>query len=216
MGSSHCCPNRHRSGAGCKDRTKCCRPLPPRWTHRRQCPQIPRGRRSKLTPKMGRRSASLQGRSAHKAQALSRCAHGAGRRVGGRDGQRYLAAAEALFRTANSGNRRSRFCQPSRTSFRLRMPRHGSSRPRFISSRPPRKRRPHQRKDNAYAAIWSLLSSGLEPTDPLAAAIRDSEAQSAKEEPMRAVNAADKSDDRARRMKSRSCLPIGRMRLRFN
>lgn len=30
-----------------------------------------------------------------------------------------------------------------------------------------------QRKDNAYAAIWSLLSSGLEPTDPLAAAIRD-------------------------------------------
>ena len=57
-----------------------------------------------------------------------------------------------------------------------------------------------QRKDNAYAAIWSLLSSGLEPTDPLAAAIRDSEAQSAKEELMRAVNAADKSDDRARRL----------------
>jgi hypothetical protein len=58
-----------------------------------------------------------------------------------------------------------------------------------------------QRKDTAgYGAIWSLLSSGLEPTDPLTAAIRDSEVQRAKDELMRAVDSADKADDRARRL----------------
>jgi hypothetical protein len=58
-----------------------------------------------------------------------------------------------------------------------------------------------QRKDTAgFGAIWSLLDSGLEPTDPLAAAIHDNEAQRAKEELMRAVDAPDKGDDRARRL----------------
>jgi len=58
-----------------------------------------------------------------------------------------------------------------------------------------------QRKDTAgYGAILSLLDSGLEPTDPLAAAIRDGEAQRAKDELMRAVDAPDSGDDRARRL----------------
>ena len=58
-----------------------------------------------------------------------------------------------------------------------------------------------QRKDTAgYGAIWTLLGSGLEATDPLMAAIHDAEVQSAKEELMRAVNAPDQSDDRARRL----------------
>ena len=58
-----------------------------------------------------------------------------------------------------------------------------------------------QRKDTAgFGAIWSLLGSGLEPTDPLTAAIQDAEAQSAKAELMGAVDAADKADDRARRL----------------
>ena len=56
-----------------------------------------------------------------------------------------------------------------------------------------------QRKDTAgYGAVWTLLSSGLEPTDPLTAAIHDADAQRAKDELMRAVNATDQSDDRAR------------------
>ena len=58
-----------------------------------------------------------------------------------------------------------------------------------------------QRKDTAgYGSIWSLLNSGLEPTDPLAAAIQDAEVQRAKEELMQAVNAPDQGDDRARRL----------------
>jgi len=58
-----------------------------------------------------------------------------------------------------------------------------------------------QRRDTqAYAAIWSLLDSGLEPTDPLAAAIRESETQRAKEELMAAVNASAEGDERARRL----------------
>ena len=58
-----------------------------------------------------------------------------------------------------------------------------------------------QRRDNqAYAAIWSLLDSGLEPTDPLAAAIREGETQRAKEELMAAVNASAEGDERARRL----------------
>ncbi|MEI6034101.1 MAG: SbcC/MukB-like Walker B domain-containing protein [Verrucomicrobiae bacterium] len=58
-----------------------------------------------------------------------------------------------------------------------------------------------QRKDSAgFGAIWSLLDSGLEPTDPLAAAIRDTDARSAKDELMRAVDAPEAGDDRARRL----------------
>ena len=58
-----------------------------------------------------------------------------------------------------------------------------------------------QRKDTAgYGAIWSLLGSGLEPTDPLSAAIRDNEAQRAKDELMRAVDSVGDTDDRARRL----------------
>lgn len=49
-----------------------------------------------------------------------------------------------------------------------------------------------QRKDTAgYGPIWSLLKSGLEPTDPLMASVRDGEVQRAMEELMRAVNATD-------------------------
>ena len=58
-----------------------------------------------------------------------------------------------------------------------------------------------QRKDTAgYGAIWTLLGSGLEATDPLMAAFHDTEVQRAKEELMRAVNAPDQGDDRARRI----------------
>jgi hypothetical protein len=58
-----------------------------------------------------------------------------------------------------------------------------------------------QRRDAAaYGAIWRLLDSGLEPTDPLAAAIQQSEVQQAKEELMKAVDAPDQGDDRARRI----------------
>lgn len=57
-----------------------------------------------------------------------------------------------------------------------------------------------QRKDTAgFGAIWALLNSGLEPTDPLAAALRDAEARSAKDELMRALD-ADTADERARRL----------------
>jgi uncharacterized protein YPO0396 len=58
-----------------------------------------------------------------------------------------------------------------------------------------------QRKDTTgYGLIWTLLGSGLEATDPLMAAFHDAEVQRAKDELMRAVNAPDQSDDRARRL----------------
>lgn len=58
-----------------------------------------------------------------------------------------------------------------------------------------------QRRDTAgFAAIWRLLDSGLEPTDPLTAALQDGEVQRAKEELMRAVDAPDQGDERARRL----------------
>jgi hypothetical protein len=58
-----------------------------------------------------------------------------------------------------------------------------------------------QRRDTAgYGAIWRLLDSGLEPTDPLAAAIQEGEVKQAEEELMRAVDATDQGDDRARRL----------------
>lgn len=56
-----------------------------------------------------------------------------------------------------------------------------------------------QRRDVAgYGPIWQLLDTGLEPTDPLAAAVAQTEIQRAKEELMQAVNAPDSSDDRVR------------------
>ncbi len=58
-----------------------------------------------------------------------------------------------------------------------------------------------QRRDNqGYGAVWRLLDTGLEATDPLAAAIQEGEVQRAKEELMRAVDAPDQGDDRARRL----------------
>lgn len=58
-----------------------------------------------------------------------------------------------------------------------------------------------QRRDTAgYGAIWSLLQTGLEVTDPLLAAIPDNETQRAKEELMKAIDAPDRSEDRVRRL----------------
>lgn len=58
-----------------------------------------------------------------------------------------------------------------------------------------------QKKDSAgFAAIWRLLDSGLEATDPLTAAIQDSEVRQAEAELMKAVDAPDQGDDRARRL----------------
>lgn len=57
-----------------------------------------------------------------------------------------------------------------------------------------------QRKDTAYEAIWQLLESGLEASDPLLAAIKDKDIQRAKEELMAAVNAPDQGDERACRL----------------
>ena len=57
------------------------------------------------------------------------------------------------------------------------------------------------RRDTAgFASIWRLLDSGLEPTDPLAAALQGTEIQRAKDELMKAVDVADSSDERARRL----------------
>ena len=74
---------------------------------------------------------------------------------------------------------------------------------RYLTSQPVGKYRYRisQRKDTAsLGPIWALLSTGLEPTDPLAAAIHDSEVQRAKDELMRAVDASENSDDRAQRL----------------
>ena len=57
-----------------------------------------------------------------------------------------------------------------------------------------------QRRDPAFSAIWSLLDTGLELSDPLSAAIPEPEVQRAKEELMKAVDAPDDKDDRARRL----------------
>jgi uncharacterized protein YPO0396 len=52
-----------------------------------------------------------------------------------------------------------------------------------------------QKRDTAgYGAIWRLLDSGLEPTDPLAAAIQESEIQRAKEQLMKAVDGAERKN----------------------
>ena len=53
----------------------------------------------------------------------------------------------------------------------------------------------NQRRDTAgYGPIWRLLDSGLEPTDPLAAAIQESEVQRAKAELMRAVDSTERQE----------------------
>ncbi len=57
-----------------------------------------------------------------------------------------------------------------------------------------------QRRDPAFAALWSLLDSGLSPTDPLARALKSDDVERAKAELMAAVDAAERADDRARRL----------------
>lgn len=57
-----------------------------------------------------------------------------------------------------------------------------------------------QRRDPAFSALWSLLDSGLSPSDPLAQAIRSDDVDRAKAELMSAVEAAERADDRARRL----------------
>lgn len=57
-----------------------------------------------------------------------------------------------------------------------------------------------QRREPAFAALWHLLDTGLAPTDPLVQGIKSDEIERAMEELMAAVEAADKADDRARRL----------------
>lgn len=57
-----------------------------------------------------------------------------------------------------------------------------------------------QKRDPAFSALWTLLDSGLSPTDPLAQAIQSDEVNRAKAELMAAVEAADRADDRSRRL----------------
>ena len=57
-----------------------------------------------------------------------------------------------------------------------------------------------QRRDPAFNDLWSLLDSGFEPTDELLAASRNAEIQTALDELMAAVEAADKADERAKRL----------------
>ncbi len=57
-----------------------------------------------------------------------------------------------------------------------------------------------KRDTSGFAAIWRLLDTGLEVTDPLAGALVEGEIQRAKDELMRAVDAPEQGDERARRM----------------
>lgn len=58
-----------------------------------------------------------------------------------------------------------------------------------------------QRRDLAgYGPLWRLLDTGLEPSDPLAAAIQEGEVKQAKEALMRAVDAPDQGEERDRRV----------------
>ncbi len=58
-----------------------------------------------------------------------------------------------------------------------------------------------QRRDTqGYGAIWRLLDSGFEATDEIAKAIQEGEVQRAKDELMRAVDAPEQGDERARRL----------------
>ena len=57
-----------------------------------------------------------------------------------------------------------------------------------------------QRRDSSFGALWRLLDVGLAPTDPLMQGIKNDEIERAKAELMAAVEAADKADERARRL----------------
>jgi len=57
-----------------------------------------------------------------------------------------------------------------------------------------------QRRDSAYTALWHLLDTGLAPTDPLVQGIKSDEIEGAKRELMAAVEAAEKADEKARRL----------------
>jgi len=57
-----------------------------------------------------------------------------------------------------------------------------------------------QKRDTSFSALWTLLDTGLSPSDPLAGAIRSDEVDRAKKELMAAVDAADRADDRSRRL----------------
>jgi hypothetical protein len=57
-----------------------------------------------------------------------------------------------------------------------------------------------QRRDPAYAALWHLLDTGLAPSDPLVQGIKSDEIERAKRELMAAVEAAEKADEKARRL----------------
>ena len=57
-----------------------------------------------------------------------------------------------------------------------------------------------QRRDPAFGALWHLLDTGLAPTDPLVQGIKSDEIARAKTELMSAVEAAEKADDKARRL----------------
>lgn len=58
-----------------------------------------------------------------------------------------------------------------------------------------------QRRDTAgFSGVWRLLASGLEPTDPLTAALHDAEVRQARQELMRAVDSTSEADDRTRRL----------------
>jgi uncharacterized protein YPO0396 len=57
-----------------------------------------------------------------------------------------------------------------------------------------------QKRDPAFSALWSLLDTGLSPADPLAQAIQSEEVDRAKAELMAAVEAAERADERSRRL----------------
>ena len=57
-----------------------------------------------------------------------------------------------------------------------------------------------QRRDSAFATLWRLLDTGLSPADPLVQSIKSDEIERAKQELMAAVEAAEKADERARRL----------------
>lgn len=57
-----------------------------------------------------------------------------------------------------------------------------------------------QRRDPAFAALWSLLDSGLAPGDPLLQGVKSDEIERARKELMDAVEAGDRQDDRSRRL----------------
>jgi hypothetical protein len=57
-----------------------------------------------------------------------------------------------------------------------------------------------QKRDPAFSALWSLLDTGLSPADPLAQAIQSEEVDRAKAELMAAVEAAERADERGRRL----------------